>query len=263
VFEFGFPHRFGRGRCGFHQHPVVEIIYHASGRGVNFVRDGPGYPFSGNSVIVYPPLMVHDQLAHAPGLDYCIYLSAPGRLSESVRNTVAIPAVESPEIRRECAALAHGPCAGSPLQRAALDHRVTALLLRLLDAGLRSGKEGEREQFPDCPTAAAHAYLLDRFASTPSLHELAKISGIGAHHLRHAFKRQYGLTPKQFTLRMQIEQAGYLLSRSSLPIKAIAVQCGFQTDRYFCTVFRRITGRTPGSVRHGIPSRTGPPSRVR
>jgi len=53
----------------------------------------------------------------------------------------------------------------------------------------------------------------------------------------------------RFINRERVELAKDLLSRQQLSTQEVSDRLGFGTYRYFCSVFKRETGRTPGDYR--------------
>lgn len=62
------------------------------------------------------------------------------------------------------------------------------------------------------------------------------------------FKKEYHITPYQYILNKKIEAAKALL-RTTVPIKAIALDLSFSDEFYFSNVFKSITGMSPGQYR--------------
>ena len=63
-------------------------------------------------------------------------------------------------------------------------------------------------------------------------------------YVQKQFKQYYGVTPYTYYLEMKMAHAKYLLQRTNLPIKQIADQLGYKSDRYFSKRFRAIVGVT-------------------
>lgn len=60
-----------------------------------------------------------------------------------------------------------------------------------------------------------------------------------------------GQTPYQFLLGQRLLHAQYLLrERSTLPITAVALACGFRSGAHFSSTFRRATGLSPAGFRN-------------
>lgn len=80
--------------------------------------------------------------------------------------------------------------------------------------------------------------------------ELADIAGLSLAGFHLHFKRVTGSSPKDYWLRLRIEQAAKrLLKCSSLSVTDVAHEFGFSSSQYFSTVFRRYMGVSPGGYR--------------
>ncbi|RVC67515.1 AraC family transcriptional regulator, partial [Mesorhizobium sp. M00.F.Ca.ET.038.03.1.1] len=59
-----------------------------------------------------------------------------------------------------------------------------------------------------------------------------------------------GLPPAEFVLQQRLQRAAKLLTKADfLPVKEVAVLCGFEDANYFSKVFRRFYGITPTQFR--------------
>jgi AraC family transcriptional regulator len=91
--------------------------------------------------------------------------------------------------------------------------------------------------------------LDDDFAEAPSLAALAETGGVHPTHLARQFRRHYRSTIGEYLRRRRVDAAIALLARKDLSLTEIALETGFSSHGHFCTVFRRITGMTPGEIR--------------
>jgi AraC-like DNA-binding protein len=89
-----------------------------------------------------------------------------------------------------------------------------------------------RELLPQHPTADALAHALH--VSTRTLHRQLKDEGASLQTLKDAVRR---------------EQAIELLTRTTRPLKQIALAAGFRNEKSFSRAFRAWTGASPGAVR--------------
>jgi len=67
--------------------------------------------------------------------------------------------------------------------------------------------------------------------------------------LERRFKSLLGRTPKSEIMRVQLERARQLLTETDMPLSTIAEKTGFSQSKYFCEVFRKKVGVTPGKFR--------------
>ncbi len=82
-----------------------------------------------------------------------------------------------------------------------------------------------------------------------SLEELARRVHLSAHHFQKLFKRLIGETPKQYTTRLRLERAAFLLLVERSTILKVAIDCGFASHETFSRAFRRHFGCSPREFR--------------
>jgi AraC-like DNA-binding protein len=88
-------------------------------------------------------------------------------------------------------------------------------------------------------------YVDNHLSNRISLSDLAAVAGLSPMHFASQFRVATGLRPHEFLLRRRVCWAEELLQNSTMTIVEIALTVGFQTQRYFTTVFKKFVGRTP------------------
>jgi AraC-like DNA-binding protein len=78
-----------------------------------------------------------------------------------------------------------------------------------------------------------------------SLLDLAEESGLSLSRFKVKFKAETGFAPREFILRVKVEEAKKALAEKQLSVTDIAMDLGFNTSQYFATVFKRFTEQTP------------------
>ena len=101
----------------------------------------------------------------------------------------------------------------------------------------------------DVLTEKAIATIENSFALLPGVAELADMLGVTDCHLIRCFKAGTGLSPGQYLVRTRVRVAKLLLIHRGYSIEATAQMVGFSGANYFCKVFRRATGLSPGAYR--------------
>lgn len=91
----------------------------------------------------------------------------------------------------------------------------------------------------------ARDFLHDNPLRKISLEELARVAGLSAFRLCHAFQQEIGLPPHEYHLQIRIVQAKALIARG-LPLAQVAEQTGFYDQSRFGRYFKRYVGTTPG-----------------
>jgi AraC family transcriptional regulator len=95
-------------------------------------------------------------------------------------------------------------------------------------------------------------FITENLDAELSLTELAQVAELSPFHFARAFKQTTGLTPHQYLLKSRVGRAKELLTATDLPIVEISYRAGFKTQSHFTTLFRRLTGVTPGTYRHAV-----------
>jgi len=95
----------------------------------------------------------------------------------------------------------------------------------------------------------AYEYVDANLDAKVSLKELANAAGISPMHFAAQFKVATGLRPHDYVVRRRITKSCEMLLENEVPIVAIALSVGFQSQAHFTTVFKRIIGFTPNAWR--------------
>lgn len=92
--------------------------------------------------------------------------------------------------------------------------------------------------------------LLEENALIPyTVEELAEICGISSGCFRRLFKEYSGKSPVNYRTDLKVNMAKNLLESGNMSLNAISESLGFESTSYFCRVFKKKTGFTPGQYR--------------
>jgi AraC-like DNA-binding protein len=92
-------------------------------------------------------------------------------------------------------------------------------------------------------------FLEDHFDRRISLGELARRANTSRWHLCREFKRQFGVSPVEYMLRMRMQHAAHLLRDPDLNVSDISRQCGYEDVFHFSKIFRKHHGLSPRHMR--------------
>ncbi|MFK7736123.1 MAG: helix-turn-helix domain-containing protein [Pirellulaceae bacterium] len=106
---------------------------------------------------------------------------------------------------------------------------------------------GSVEAFSDV-VAHLHKHFADRFSSS----DLAEMAGLSRSHFERRFRRAFGVSPRQYLVRIRVENAARLLRESDRTVAQIAQDCGFYDHAHFSRSFGKIMQLTPTEYRSGI-----------
>lgn len=155
------------------------------------------------------------------------------------------------------------PVAESELRRA-------CLWLASLSRGGRSrqGRENARPQ-PSLPREArlgnravaadsllaAEEYLDEHLHENVTLDRVASLCGLNRFEFSRRFRREFGVTFRQYLGQRRISRAAELLAASDAQIGDVANVVGIRDQSHFCRRFRQFTGMTPTRYRELLQAR--------
>ncbi|OGV38834.1 MAG: hypothetical protein A2020_12950 [Lentisphaerae bacterium GWF2_45_14] len=118
--------------------------------------------------------------------------------------------------------------------------------IRLLQKSISTEKEGNKK--PDV-ALLCKSIIDSQKENFISVDELAEKLKVDRATIFRSFKKDYGVSPKDYIDSVRIEKACRLLKQSSSPIKEIAWLAGFSGHDYFSAVFRKKFGISPSEWR--------------
>ncbi len=107
----------------------------------------------------------------------------------------------------------------------------------------------------EIPPARNHAHRIARFFEENldqpiQLRQVADLFYLSTGYMYTLFKKEFGVSPKEYLLNLRIRQAKRLLrEEKQLPVKAVAAAVGFENPLYFSRCFHQKTGVSPSEYR--------------
>lgn len=92
-------------------------------------------------------------------------------------------------------------------------------------------------------------FIRRSYGSQISLQDIAAAANISKSEASRCFQSCLHVSPVSYLLKYRIEMAEHLLRSTSMTIEAVSFECGFGSASYFCKMFQRHTGMTPGAFR--------------
>ena len=78
---------------------------------------------------------------------------------------------------------------------------------------------------------------------------LAAEAGLSRPYFQHLFLRHLHRTPHRYLLQLRLQRAGDMLAASNVPIKEIAIRCGFENIESFYRAFKKVNHDSPANYR--------------
>ena len=95
-------------------------------------------------------------------------------------------------------------------------------------------------------------YINENISSDIDLETICKYFYISKSNLISMFSQEFGQTPHKYIIEKRIEIAKKLLSNDDLTIAEVGHRVGFGGEKYFYSVFKKVTSMSPGIYRSSI-----------
>lgn len=128
----------------------------------------------------------------------------------------------------------------SPLAVKAAFYRLIAFLCQ---ASLHSRNEKYQ------PILRGIEFMQDRSLMNTPLEEIAQMCGVSSGCFRKLFREYAGQSPMQYRMNLRLSMAKNLLEDSDMTLDEIAFALNLDSGAYFCKLFKKHCGLTPGEYR--------------
>lgn len=108
-----------------------------------------------------------------------------------------------------------------------------------------------RLSFPDGNSSGAElagrikGMIKENLKTGISRKEIARELNLNPDYVNRIFKKETGMTVKEYAIKKRMKQAEHLLKHSDLPVSGIASEVGYDNFSHFIRMFRKETGYTP------------------
>jgi AraC-like DNA-binding protein len=126
-------------------------------------------------------------------------------------------------------------------------------MMFLKEAGVRKST-GEARLFEGLKT-----FLKDNLQRDISVEEMAEFMGLSRSHFTRIFSGEMGMSPRMYLEDLRLKTAIGLLFDEHISVKETAIRCGISDVNYFCRLFRKRYGISPGKYKERE-CRSRPPS---
>lgn len=88
-------------------------------------------------------------------------------------------------------------------------------------------------------------FMKENLKNHLTVESIAKEFNYSSSHYSTLFKQKTGLSPIDYFIKLKIQYACQLLTKSNLIIKEVAQEVGYDDPFYFSRMFKKITGKSP------------------
>jgi len=240
-----------------HKHSFFEVCYVVDGEGI-YQEKGKEYSLSKGNLFISLPHVTH-QIINTKDLFLTFFAFEPiyseskdeGKkliqlLSETKRIILNIGeenAAEKIWTSMYFLALNQSHLIGDTLKNLG-SSLIYSIILSFLDK--QTHGKLPRKNSSETIVYKAKLYIRDNISQPLRLKDVANNLHISGRHLSRLFTEELGVTYTEYVQNERIKQAIHLLTTTDLQIKEIAAKTGFSSVHYFTSVFKRLTGVTPG-----------------
>lgn len=97
---------------------------------------------------------------------------------------------------------------------------------------------------------SALSYIHDFYNRQIRISDLAQYINIDRVYLYSLFRKQVGISPKEYLTNYRMEIAAKLLVQRNLTVKEVAAACGYVDIYSFTKAFKKHYGCAPGQYAH-------------
>jgi AraC family transcriptional regulator len=125
-------------------------------------------------------------------------------------------------------------------------------LAHLIIAKLACAPGHRTPQLTVVAQARVRDYVNEHLGETIRVADLAALTDLSVGRFAQCFRASTGESPHQFVIRRRLEAAMGLLCESRMPMAEVAAACGFSSQQHMATLFRRLAGLLPSSLRQRV-----------
>ncbi|MGN0434644.1 MAG: AraC family transcriptional regulator [Bilifractor sp.] len=237
---------------------VLELLYISEGSG-SYAVDRRLYPVQAGNLIICNQGVVHGEVlvSNHEMESYCCVMNQvhlPGLPENTITGPGIRPVLYYPENERAVFHLMQALYEISHGEEADTDvcGQLGQSLLELVCLRLRkeAGTGDRRNPRVDEIISEVVDYLDQHYRDLLTVTEMQERFHISRSYLSHLFKRETGMSMKQYILARRVGEAQNLLMNSCMSMGEICEDLGFGDNCHFSSTFRKIVGLSPTEYRN-------------
>lgn len=91
----------------------------------------------------------------------------------------------------------------------------------------------------------AKGYIDNNYSRELTLSDVAKYIFLSESYFAHAFKNEFGISPKSYLLQVRVNASKELLVNTDMKISDVSMSVGFSSQQRYNDIFRKYTNMTP------------------
>lgn len=240
-----------------HHGNAIEICYMAKGQQIFYINDRMYSVQRGDSILIYPH-ETHSTGGHPQekSLVYTLVIQFPkkkdqdflcfksndvkGLLTKLKSSTLRAFRPQSDLKSKFEKLISLALNKNNTLRKLAFSIMIVDILLEIVDTNQRN----ERRNLSN-DIKKVIDYIHANYTKHIDLNSLANLSCLSLNHFKVKFTQYIGIPPREYILRLKIDEAIKRLKKENSTITEIAFQLGFSSSQYFSTTIKKYTRRKP------------------
>jgi two-component system response regulator YesN len=95
------------------------------------------------------------------------------------------------------------------------------------------------------------SYVEKYYMEELSLEKLSNVFFLSREHISRKFKQKTGMLLSKYVTKLRTDQAKRWLRETEKSIYSISLMLGYQDEKYFSKLFKKVVGMTPFEYRNG------------
>ena len=218
-----------------HFHPYYELIYYVSGSGYGYIGNNR-YDFRNGQIIIVPPFVKHSEKTTKDSIVYVISFKCDG-LDHNIVNTMIEDYEDNRllnqiiEIKKE-----------KDEEKQHFYEKMAFMFGNLIIDLIRTQDVSQKTDKVDI--IVVKNYLDNHFLDDIDYEYLSSKVFYSYDYLRHYFKKETGMSIKQYLTNKRIEYSKTLIFEN-MSIQKIAKKCHFSSASHYIYTFKKLTNQTP------------------
>ena len=239
----GYSFNFERGRVL----QEFQLLYVTKGKGLFMSHQIQETEISEGTVFLLKPGEWHTYRPNELTGWECYWVGFSGAFTESLQNENTIIQIGYDE---EMVGLYRKILEVSNAERPGFQQLLLGILIHLLAyLFYREKDQNWRDKEVMRKIEKARLIIREKINTPLSPEEIAASLNMSYTWFRRIFRQYTGMAPAQYIAQLKIQKAKEMLSVTTIPVKEIALELGYESIDYFSTFFRNQTGQTPSQFR--------------
>jgi len=100
--------------------------------------------------------------------------------------------------------------------------------------------------------ALAKEYIEQNYKESFDLEKIANAASLSQYHFSRLFKKNTGMTPHDYYIRVRIDKLKQMLLDENLTVEQAFESCGMQYHGHYAMVFKKLTGLSPTEYKNNV-----------